>query len=107
VARIVVGDFIDTLVPPGTGVVLRYRFRRDGKVFKLYHYVSSICDVVVMNSGTQVFPVDGKVRIYNALVVFDLPEPLEFKAGEELQIYYENMSGGNVRIVSGFTGTYD
>jgi len=104
--RELIGDFVDTLVPPGDGVVLKYRFSRDAKVYKLYHYVSSICDVAVLNSGTQVFPVGGKLRVYNVFLVIDLPEPLEFNSGEELQIYYSNTSGGNVRVVAGFTGCY-
>jgi len=107
VARSLIGDFVDKIVPPGTDVALRYIFRRNGKVYKLYHYVSSLCDVTVYNSGTPVFPMDGKLRVYNVFMVIDLPEPLEFKAGEELQIYYENNSGGNVRVVAGFTGKYD
>jgi hypothetical protein len=106
-ARSLLGDFVDTIVPSGNGVVLRYTFRKKGKVHKIYHYVSSICDVTVLNSGTQVFPVEGKIRAYNIFLVLDLPEPLEFNSGEELQIRYENSSGGNVRIVSGFTGAYD
>jgi len=106
-AKAVIGDFADTLVPPGSGYVLKYTFRRNGKVHKIYHYVSSICNVTVLNSGTPVFPLEGKVRVYNVFIVFDLPEPIEFKAGEELQFFYENTSGGNVRVVAGFTGTYE
>ena len=104
--REIVGDFIDTIVSDRNGYVLKYRFDRDVKVHKLYVYVSSTCDLVVYNSGKQVFPLGGKIRVYNVFLVLDLPEPLEFRTGEEIQFFYENNSGGNVRIIAGFTGVY-
>lgn len=105
-SEVIPGDFTDRLVPPGRGIALRYKFKRDGKVHRLYHYVSSTCDVTVLNSGKHVFPEGGKISVYNIFVIFDLPSPIVFKADEELQVEYNNTSAGNVRIISGFAGTY-
>jgi len=104
--RSVVGDFNDTTVGPGSGEVLRFKFSKKAKVHKIYHYVSSQCDVKVYRGPELIFPEGGKIRVYNVFVVFDLPEPIDFDAGEEIIFRYENISHGNVRVIEGFAGVY-
>jgi len=105
-AKNVVGDFNDTIVAPGSGEVLKFKFIKKAKVHKIYHYVSSQCDVEVYKGTELIFPEGGKIRIYNVFVVFDLPEPIDFDAGEEIVFRYKNITSGNVRVIEGFTGVY-
>jgi len=100
----VIGKFEDKTVGVGRGEILRYTFREDGRVYKYYHYVSGECIVELYNGSKKVFPDEGGIKAYGIFIVFDFPEPIEFRAGETLIVRYDNVSGGNVRVISAFTG---
>jgi len=96
----------DQTVRPGDGTLFEFTLKRKTRITHYIHYVSSTCETGLFMGTEPIIPADGYIRVYNVVVVLELPEDedLIFDRGTKLTVRYNNKTSGNVRVIAGFVG---
>jgi len=106
------GKFIDETYPAtgkyGRGTyIYSYRTDRRLKITTLYLFLSNDGELAVCVNRKKIFPSDGTFTVVGAMIKVDLPEPIELRPGDTLDLYFKNNSGANNRVIAGLVGVLE